>query len=109
MKKLLMLSLLLLTLTLSSCELKKDYSTITVTGNRFFHTGWATEPLSNPTESLLDIDWDITRAVIFDNNKLIEIDVEDWKPCGSSDIEIKSVKEKIYIKPIDDVILIGDY
>ena len=108
LKKLLMLPLLLLTLTLSSCELKKD-STITVTGPRFFHTGWATEPLSNPTEALLDIDWDITRAVIFDNNKLIEIDVEDWKPCGSSDIVIKSAKGKIYIKPIDDAILIGDY
>ncbi|CAM2079715.1 MAG: hypothetical protein NSGCLCUN01_03943 [uncultured Clostridium sp.] len=109
MKNLLMLPLLLLTLTLSGCELKKDYYTITVTGNHFFHTGWDTEPLSNPTEALLDIDWDITRAVIFDNNKLLELDVEDWKPFGSSDIEIKSSKGKIYIKPIDDVILIGDY
>ena len=93
LKNLLMLPLLLLTLTLSSCEFKKD-STITVTGTDFFHTGWATEPLSNPTESLLDIDWDITRAVILVNDKLIVVDVEDWKPCGSSDIEIKSKKVK---------------
>lgn len=108
MKKLLMLPLLLLTLTLFGCEFKKDYYTITVTGNHFFHTGWDTEPLSNPTEALLDIDWDITKAVIFDDNKLIEIDVEDWRPYGTSDIEIKSTKEKIYVKPMDKVILIGD-
>lgn len=107
MKKLLMLSLLLLTLTLSSYELKKD-STITVTGTHFFHTGWATEPLSNPTESLFDIDWDITRAVILVNDKLIEVDVEDWKPCGSSDIEIKSKKGKVYLTHLDNVVLVGE-
>ena len=107
LKKLLMLPLLLLTLTLSSCELKKD-STITVTGNRFFHTGWATEPLSNTTESLLDIDWDITRAVILVNDKLIEVDVEDWKPCGSSDIEIKSKKGKVYLTHLNNVVLVGE-
>ncbi|MCR2013769.1 hypothetical protein NSB31_29380 [Bacillus cereus] len=108
MRNLLIFTLLLLTLTFSSSDLKKDYFTITVTGKHFFYTRCDTEPLSNLSESLLGIDWDVTRAVIFDNNKLIEIDVDDWKACGSSDIEIKNAKGKIYIKPINDIILIGD-
>lgn len=108
MKKLLLLPLLLLTLTLSSSALKKDYSTITVTASEIFCAGWDTEETNISNDSLLNIYWDVTRAVIFDNNKLMEIDVEDWKPYGSSDIEIKSVKGKIYVKSLKDVILLGD-
>lgn len=107
MKKLLIFPLLLLSLTLYSCELKND-EPLTIDTSESYYSEWAVQPISNQDKVLLDNNWEITRAIILFNGESIEIDVENWKDCGNSGIKIRSTDGKVYITHLNNVLLFGE-
>ena len=107
MKKILILPLLLLTLILSSCELKNN-ETFTTDTYESYYSEWAVQPISNQEKVILDDNWEITRAIILFNGEPIEIDVENWKDCGNSGIKIRSTDNKVYITHLNNVLLFGE-